>query len=378
MLRKRFRKLEKGLLMESKTDKVNEKTQASISLQDKVDIQFMQDANGAQRPYSMEGFDPKFADFVDYIIRITHEIWEEKAIGKLYDYYANTIKIHTSGGTIYGRDAVLAGSIATLAAYPDRRLYGDEVIWGGNDKQGFYSSHRLVHAGTNRGWSLYGPPTNNQVKYYAIADCFCKQNMVIEEWLVRDELTLVHQLGLNPVETAKKMARKAAKNGAVFPVLGDIERGTGQLPPPTIPATETFEPENFIQRAIHEVWNWRLLNKVPDYYSETIKFEGASMRRNSGHNDYQAYVLSILSPFPDLRIVPEHFSTVGDEASGYRTATRWRMRGTHTGYGIYGEPTGQPIEILGISHHLIENGKIQQEWTLFDEFELLKQIHRPT
>ena len=363
--------------MESKTDKVNEKTQAGVSLQDKVDIQFMRDANGTQRPYSMEGFDPKFADFVDYVIRITHEIWEEKAIGKLYDYYANTVKIHTSGGTIYGRDAVLAGTIATLAAYPDRRLYGDETIWGGDDKQGFYSSHRLVHAGTNRGWSLYGPPTGKKVEYYAIADCFCKKNMVIEEWLVRDELTLVHQLGLHPVETAKKMARKAAENGAVFPVVGDIERGVGQLPPPVIPESETFEPQNFIERAIHAVWNWRLINKVRDYFAETITLESASKRRSSGQNDYQAYVLSLLAPFPDLRITTEHFCYGGDESTGYRTATRWRMQGTHTGYGIYGEPTGQPINILGISHHLIQDGKIQREWTLFDEFELLKQIHRP-
>jgi predicted ester cyclase len=53
------------------------------------------------------------------------------------------------------------------------------------------------------------------------------------------------------------------------------------------------------------------------------------------------------------------------------------MRGTHTGFGIYGEPTGNQIQIMGISHHLIENGKIQREWTVFDEFVLLKQIHQP-
>lgn len=356
---------------------VQNNERANITLQNKVDIQFMNDANGT-RQQSMEGFDPKFTDFVDYIIRVTHEIWEEKAIGKLYDYYANTMEIHTSGGTIYGRDAVLAGTIATLAAYPDRRLYGDEVIWGGDDKVGFYSSHRLTHAGTNRGWSLYGPPTGNKVKYQAIADCFARNNMIVEEWLVRDELTLIHQLGLDPVKTAKEMAKKEADNNVGYQIAGDVERGTGQMPPPVIPASETFEPENFITRAIHEVWNWRLLNKVRDYFAETITLESASMRRIKGHNDYQAYVLSLLSPFPDLRVTPEHFCYVGDEQVGYRTATRWRMRGTNTGYGIYGEPTGNPINILGISHHLIKDGKIQAEWTLFDEFELLKQVHRPT
>lgn len=350
--------------------------ESSITLQGKVDIKFLADANGT-RNHSMDGFDPKFADFVDYIIRITHEIWEEKAIGRLYDYYANTVQIHTSDGTIHGRDAIMAGTIATLAAYPDRRLYGDEVIWGGNDKVGFYSSHRLTHTGTNRGWSLYGPPTRRKIHYRAIADCLCIQNMVVEEWLVRDELTLVRQLGLDPVATAKDVVRRNTDNG-IGEIIGDVERGTGQLPPPTIPATEAFDPENFIRRAIHEVWNWRLLNQVREYFSETVVLESASMRRATGHSDYQAYILSLLAPFPDLAVTVEHFCVVGDEEKGYRTATRWRMKGTHTGYGTYGEPTGKRINILGVSQHLIRGGKIQNEWTLFDEFALLKQIHRPT
>lgn len=347
-----------------------------ITLQDKVDIQFMQDADGQPRQ-SMAGFDPKFTDFVDYIIRITHEIWEEKAIGRLYDYYANTIQVHTSDGTIYGRDAVLAGTIATLAAYPDRRLYGDEVIWGGDDQTGLYSSHRLTHAGTNRGWSLYGPPTGRRIRYQAIADCLCRRNMIVEEWLIRDELTLVRQLGLDPIATAKAQARKAAEGGLNVAVSGDVERGIGQYPPPVIPAAERFDPENFIRRALHEVWNWRLLNTVRHYFAETITLEAASQRRISGYNDYQAYVLSLLAPFPDLALTVEHFCCVADRAGGWRTATRWRMKGTHTGYGIYGEPTGQRINILGVSHHLIRNQKIHNEWTLFDEFALLKQIHRP-
>lgn len=363
--------------MSDDNGKVDKKAPTNITLQEKVDIQFMENANG-KRAQSMDGFDPKFKDFVDYIIGITHEIWEEKAIGKLYDYYANNMQIHTTGKTIYGREAVIAGTLATLAAYPDRRLYGDEVIWGGDDVAGLYSSHRLTHAGTNRGWSLYGAPTNNKVQYQAIADCLCKRNMIVEEWLVRDELTLIHQLGFDPVTKAKEMARKDVEKGLGYQIAGDIERGIGQLPPPVIAESKTFEPENFINRAIHEIWNWRLLNKVRDYFSETINLESASQRRINGHNDYQTYVLSLLAPFPDARMTIEHFCSVGDAESGYRTATRWRMRGTHTGFGIYGEPTGQAIEILGVSHHLIQNGKIQREWTLFDEFELLKQIHRPT
>lgn len=375
-----YKRLHAGALSEVART-VNDHTPADnlpgrITLRDQVDVHFTTPGDGAPAQ-RLPGFDPKFTDFVDYILRITHEIWEEKAIGRLYDYYANTVQIHTSDGTIYGREAVMAGTIATLAAYPDRRLYGDEVIWGGDAVNGFYSSHRLTHTGTNRGWSIYGAPTGRKIRYRAIADCLCLRNMVIEEWLIRDELTLVRQLGLDPVATARRIAQKEAESGAPTPVIGDVERGRGQLPPPIIPPSERFDPHNLIQRAIHDVWNRRLLNTVHDYFADSLHLESASNRRVNTLQDYQAYVLSLLAPFPDLAITQEHFCMVGDEQSGYRTATRWRLRGTHTGYGIYGEPTGNPVNILGVSHHLIRNGKIHSEWTLFDEFALLKQIHRP-
>ena len=349
---------------------------ARITLPNKLDIQYMQEANG-RRAQSMRGFNPRYKDFVDFIIGVTHEIWEEKGIGKLYDYYANTVHLHTSSGTIYGREAVFAATIEALAAFPDRRLYGDEVIWGGNDVDGFYSSHRLRHEGTNRGWTLYGPPTGKRVSYWSVADCFCKENMFIEEWLCRDELSLVLQLGLDPVETAKTMAAREADSELQLHIAGDIERGIGQLPPEQLPepTSERFEPEYFVRSMIHEIWNWRLLNKARDYYQENFAFVGPTRRAFTGINDFQSYVLSLLSPFPDLAVTVDNFCQVGDEQSGYRTAIRWTMRGTHTGYGMYGEPTGNPVRIMGVSHHVIQDSKVENEWTIFDEFALLKQIY---
>ena len=348
---------------------------SQITLPNLLDIQFIEDAGG-QRRQSMRGFNPRYRDIVDHIIGHTHEIWEEKGIGKLYDYYANTVHLHTGNVTIYGREAVFAATMESLAAFPDRRLYGDEVIWGGDDVDGFYSSHRLRHEGTNRGWSKYGPPTGKRVSYWAIADCFLKRNRVVEEWLCRDELSLVMQLGLDPVETAKEMVAREADSDLQLDIAGDIERGIGQLPPEKLPerTSDRFNAEDFVRRMIHEIWNWRLLNKARDYYQENFAFEGASRRAFTSVNDYQTYVLSLLSPFPDLAMTVDHFCQVGDERAGYRTAIRWTMRGTHTGYGVYGEPTGNPIRVIGISHHLIRDGLVENEWSIFDEFALLKQI----
>ncbi|MCP4415133.1 MAG: ester cyclase [Chloroflexi bacterium] len=355
---------------------------ADITLPQKGDLAQIISANSYDKP-AMRGFAPQFQDIVDYIIKITHEIWEERAIGTLYDYYGTNMRIHTSSGDIYTRDKVIEGTIQALAAFPDRRLYGDEVIWSGNDETGYFSSHRLTHEGHNWGHTAYGPPTGKKVSYRAIADCAIVEGVIVEEWLVRDELSLIYQLGFDVHEMARKIAQHETNIGQQLTVPAEPDRLRGQLPPEVAPAGSAeassgeFNIEQFVKRAIHEVWNWRLLNKVNEYYSPQFICESASGRALYGRNQFTTYILSLLSPFPDLAVSVDHFCALREGNGRYRTATRWTMMGTHTGPGIYGKPTGKPIRIMGVSHHLVDNGKFVQEWTLFDEFALLKQLYKP-
>ncbi|MDJ0755832.1 MAG: ester cyclase [Ardenticatenaceae bacterium] len=350
-----------------------------VTLQNKGDLGQILSSNHLPDKPAMKGFDPKFRDLVDYIIKITHEIWEERAIGKLYEYYGTNMIIHTASGDIYGREKVIEASIQAMAAFPDRRLYGDEVIWHGNDEDGYFSSHRLTHEGTNWGHSVYGPPTGQRVSYRAIAECAIVEGVIVEEWLVRDELTLIHQLGLDVFETANVFAAVENELGLTFSVPSEKERLRGQLPPASLPPWDSaeFDVERFVRQGLHEIWNWRLLNKIRDVYASQIICDSASGRRFYGHNQVINYVLSLLSPFPDLALQVDHVCALQQDDHTYRTATRWYLSGTHTGPGVYGSPTGRPMHTMGVTHHLIENGKIIREWTLFDEFAVLKQLALP-
>jgi predicted ester cyclase len=349
---------------------------SDLTLRGKGDLAHVLSSNNAHAP-GMHGFDPKFSDIIDYIIKITHEIWEERGIGLLYDYYGTNIRVHTSNGDIYSRDKVIEGTIQSLAAFPDRRLYGDEVIWTGEDSNGYFTSHRLTHEGHNWGHSNYGPPTGRKVSYRAIADCFIVDNVIVEEWLVRDELSLIYQLGFDVHELARQMAEQEMDSGLLVTVPAEVDRLRGQLAPQKYDGGSASEVENLVRRSMHEIWNWRLLNKVNDYYVPNYICDSASGRQLYGRSQFTNYILSLLSPFPDMALNVEHFCALGDGSDRYRTATRWTMMGTHTGPGIYGPPTGNQIKIMGISHHLVENGSFVQEWTVFDEFALLKQLYRP-
>jgi len=215
-----------------------------LTLHNKGDLSQVLSSNSANESV-MSGFDPKFADIIDYIIKITHEIWEERGIGRLYDYYGTNMRIHTSDGDIYGREKVIESTIQALAAFPDRRLYGDEVIWTGDEHNGYYTSHRLTHEGHNWGHTNYGPPTGRKISYRAIADCHVVENVIIEEWLVRDELSLIYQLGFDGHEMARQMAAQEEDSGFLVTVPAEVDRLRGQLGPETYEDNAASTIRNF-------------------------------------------------------------------------------------------------------------------------------------
>jgi predicted ester cyclase len=178
---------------------------------------------------------------------------------------------------------------------------------------------------------------------------------------------------------AAKMVKKAQKKGISPQIDGEIERLQGQnhpeeLPPPKAGA---FYIEDFVRRSMHEIWNWRLLNKINDYYESNYQFHGPAGRELYGTGNLKAFILSMLAAFPDLGINIDHMYWNGNEKDGYNVATRWTFQGTHEGPGIYGEPTGKRVQIMVISHQYVRNGKFVKEWTVFDEFVLLKQLYTP-
>jgi steroid delta-isomerase-like uncharacterized protein len=66
--------------------------------------------------------------------------------------------------------------------------------------------------------------------------------------------------------------------------------------------------------------------------------------------------------------VQEMFST------GDRVVTRWIGRGTHRGELMGLEPTGNTIAVEAISVHRIADGKIAEDWTVWDALGLLQQL----
>ena len=154
-------------------------------------------ADQGERKHPMRGYDETYVDIVDFIIRVTHRIWEEKDIGHIYDTYRHNCRVTDDYGLQYGRDKIVADTVHTINAFPDVRLYADEVIWAGDEDGGFETSHRTVILGHNTGYSKYGPPTGRKVVVWAIANCSSRENEFYEEWVLYNNSSLLNQLGFD-------------------------------------------------------------------------------------------------------------------------------------------------------------------------------------
>lgn len=333
----------------------------------------------SKKEQQLKGFDSQYRDFVDYIMKITHQIWEEKGIGVIYDTYHNNITMHLGSSNLVGIKDVIANTLQTLHAFPDRRLIGQNVIWSGFGSEGFLSSHRVMSTATNLGDSNFGPATGRKINFRTVIDCAVTNNRIHEEWLVRDNLWIVTQLGLNPHETAREMAKAAAaKQNSLQSSYGICESMEGQFMPAKYSAKDESVGELVLEMLNH-IYNCKYINEVKKYYYDNAVVHFICDKDLNGYDEIQGMLVSLMSSVPNGSFEAERVTcTDRPGGDGYDVAVRWRLRGLNEGIGFFGQPSQKPVDIMGINHYHIFEQKVREEWMTFDGMDVLKQMYMGT
>ena len=77
-----------------------------------------------------------------------------------------------------------------------------------------------------------------------------------------------------------------------------------------------------------------------------------------------------VAAFQDLSVSVEDVIAEAD-----RAVTRWTLRGTHQGeVEEFGPPTGNRVELEGITIHRIDGNKIVEEWERYDNVGFMQQL----
>jgi predicted ester cyclase len=332
----------------------------------------------SERRQPLLGFDPDYSDIVDYIVRCTHRIWEQKDVGLIETHYARDCPIHTMSGEEKGLSGVVDGTLRTLGAFPDRTLIPEAVIWTGDETAGFLTSHRITSTGTNWGGSELGPATGKSVAFTTIADCLCKENRIVEEWLVRDNSAIVWQLGSNPVAVAREQAnadRRASPEPAAWrtAAMERVRSTPSSGRPPCSWPDPHADPIEWAMAFVGGILNGRKLAQIREIYFPNVRVNAPGGRSLFGHGEAIGWWTGLLGCFSGAKIRADHICAQPAE-HGVDIAMRWELTGVHSGSALYGSPSGREVYILAVTHWHVRSGRVQEEWTVFDEIALLRQI----
>ena len=317
----------------------------------------------------MQGFDPKFKDFPDYILKITREIWEERGISTLHQYYAPDIIVRMPSGVTVGNQGVIAGTMAVLAEFPDRQLLGAAVIWCGTPATGMLSSHRSLSIATHSGDGMFGEATGRKLRYRAIADCHAIANQINDEWLIRDQGSIVRQMGMQPQDYVRdQIAREGGPENCHRPYTPETDRPG--------PYTGTGNGNEWGQR--YGDLLTRIMGAdmaaIPAEYDRAAQLELPGGVTGHGHDCADRFWMSLRAAFPDAQFTIHHSIGQTDPLMPPRAALRWSLYGTHSGWGGFGPPTGAKVFVMGLSHAEFGSWGLRREWVLFDETAIWKQI----
>ena len=328
------------------------------------------------RSQSLRGFDECYTDIVDYIVRCTHRIWDERDVGLIYTHYTHNAVLYGTMGTLYSREEVVRDTIQRLVSFPERRGMATQVIWRGNDEEGFYTSHLVTGSGRHTQIGHFGEPTGRTFVSRTIADCMVYENRIFREWVVADTMAVLRQLGIDPHPIAERVAREHFEKGLLNLDIGENRRLLGQYPPETDPdlSLAHSELEEQTLRWLHEVFNRRMFGTIRSVYSPTVQWHGPLMKELYGQAAVLHQTLALVGSIPDCAYAPQHICSVPCEEGGDKVAVRWIMEGHHIGHGLLGPPSGQRLQVMGMSHFHYKDGRIVDEWTVYDELSLLMQI----
>jgi len=317
------------------------------------------------------GFDPRWHDVPDYIFGITEEIWERRGIGTLGRYYADDLIVRSPASVVRGNTGIVSATQSTLAEFSDRELPGEDVIWcwADADRSAFLSSHRLICWATHAGHGMYGPPSGRRLTYRILADCYCAENQVRDEWLVRDQAAIVRQMGADLLAwTRGLIAREGGPEACARPLTPETDL------PGAYAGTGTDDPwatglANTISRLLDADFA-----AIAEDYDPAAELHHPGDETAHGIEGAQAFWLPLRAAFPSAEARIHHRMGREDRGLPPRAAVRWSLTGRHDGPGRFGPPTGAPVHVLGITHAEYGPRGLRREWTLIDDTAIWTQI----
>jgi len=232
----------------------------------------------------------------------------------------------------------------------------------------------VVSPMTNQGDTVFGPATGKRVYAMNIADCEINDGLITREWLVRDNLALVSQLGFDAQRAAQEMAGRFENNTWQW-IESEFERvsNTPAAPGEFIADKEPWSAEAFSRHALESCWVSGNSVQLEAAYAPYCVLHRAPVRTISGRQATLKHYADWRKILPSLHLSVDHVCSQPFGDNGVNIAARWSVAGLQGAAFAGIEATGKPLYILGVTHWRVIGGRIVSEWTVFDEIAIAAQ-----
>ena len=155
-----------------------------------------------------------------------------------------------------------------------------------------------------------------------------------------------------------------------------LERTANPKSIPKVRNSDSTLEEKIVSDMLYNIWECNFFGLVNDYYSYNIQVWGLGGRNLCGIPNLKNFLPLLHSNFSNSSFKIEYLQSM-DSDSGENEKlvhVRWSLCGKHSTGGMFGIGTNTPLYMMGISHFRLINSRIVEEWTIFDELSIWKQI----
>lgn len=242
------------------------------------------------------------------------------------------------------------------AALPDWQVTLEDLL-----AEGDRAMARWRIRGTHEGELMGVPATATPVELTGHYLARCADGRIVESWEIADVLGLMQQLGVLPApETPAADADDRAEGPAAS--SGAARRAAS-------PGADTEQTRTVLERFNEAVYNEHRPEAIDELVASDFAHH-APIATPQGRDGLRQFLTGFWEAFPDATSTVE--DTVADDD---RAAVRYTMRATHRGEFMGASPSGNRIEVAGISiYRVAADGRVTDEWAQPDLMSMMQQL----
>ena len=133
-------------------------------------------------------------------------------------------------------------------------------------------------------------------------------------------------------------------------------------------------PRDYILTWTDVLWIDRAIGKLYEHYGKNVKVHTA-------YGETYDYEMVVANSVQKFAAFPNSGGGLGEDViweqrgpNGFISSHRTIKSGTHSGYWIYGPPTGRDYLSRTIAHCLVQDNRVVEEWLVRDEWAVIETL----